>query len=113
MSGYTHALALARTQGIDARDLAPDAPGIVGLINPIIPEYAAEVDEGRHSGTDATLASAAAGMDHVIHAAQAQHLDVGVLSATRAVAGRALAEGHGEGSLSRLTDVLLRSAATR
>ncbi|MBE1484408.1 NAD(P)-dependent oxidoreductase [Plantactinospora soyae] len=113
MSGYAHALALARTQGIAARDLAPYALGIVGLMGGIIPEFAAEVDESRHPGDDATLVSAVAGMDHVIHAARAQRLDVGVLAAARAVAGRALAEGYGEDSFSRLTDVLLRSAAHR
>lgn len=103
MTGYVHALALARSQDIAARDLAPYAQGIVGLMGDIIPAFAEQVDDGHHPGEASTVVSAAAGMDHVIHAAEAAGLDTGVLRAARAAVQRAIDAGHGGEDFSVVT----------
>lgn len=106
MSGYVHALALARSQGITARELAPYARGIVDILPDVINEFAGYVDEARYPGDDSNLASAAAGMAHVVHAAEAEGIDAGVLTAALAVARRAIAAGHGTDGFARLVDTL-------
>jgi 3-hydroxyisobutyrate dehydrogenase-like beta-hydroxyacid dehydrogenase len=110
MSGYVHALALARSQGITGPDLAPYARGIVGLMPGIIDEFAGHADRREYPGEDATLASAAAGMDHVIQASEAAGLDTGALTAARAVAQRAIDDGHGAGGFSRLIETFAQRA---
>jgi 3-hydroxyisobutyrate dehydrogenase-like beta-hydroxyacid dehydrogenase len=106
MSGYVHALALARAQQIAARDLAPYAQGIVRLMREISVNLARQVDEGRYPGDASSITSAAAGMEHVIHAASQQGIDVGVLRAAAAVAQRAIDAGHGDDGFARLVEIL-------
>jgi 3-hydroxyisobutyrate dehydrogenase-like beta-hydroxyacid dehydrogenase len=110
MSGVVHAFALAAAENIAAKDLAPFAKGIGALLPDLIDEFANHVDDGHHPGDHSNILSATAGMEHVIHAAQARGIDTGVLSAARAVAQRAIDAGHGNDSFSRLAEVLGRPA---
>ncbi|MFF4157525.1 NAD(P)-dependent oxidoreductase [Streptomyces sp. NPDC001678] len=113
VSGYVHALALARAENVSGKELAPYALGITGLMSRIIPRFAEAADEGRHPGDEAGLTTAAAGMAHVIHAAGAHGLDTGVMAAAHAVARRAVEEGYGADGISRLVEVLGREARNR
>lgn len=106
MSAIVHAFALAGAENVTAKEIAPYAQAGVGLLPGIIAEFAERIDEGRHPGDRSSIASAAAGMEHIIHAAQARGLDVGVLSAARAVTQRAIDAGYGSDGFSRLTQVL-------
>ncbi|WP_436758971.1 NAD(P)-dependent oxidoreductase [Streptosporangium sp. V21-05] len=108
MSGLVHAFALAAAEGIAARDLAPLAKGIGALLPDIVDEFAEHLDSGDHPGDQSTILSAAAGMEHIVHAAQARGIDTGVLNAARAVARRAIDAGRGGDSFSRLAEVLRR-----
>ncbi|MDT3396556.1 NAD(P)-binding domain-containing protein [Streptomyces sp. B1866] len=111
MSGIVHAFALAATEDIGARELAPYAQGIGGLLPAVIDTFAQAVDAGEHPGDASSVRSAAAGMEHVVHAAQAHGLDTGVLGAALAVARRAVGEGRGDDGFSSLVEVLRRPAA--
>ncbi|MEU8204222.1 NAD(P)-binding domain-containing protein [Streptosporangium sp. NPDC049046] len=106
MSGLVHAFALASAENIAARDLAPLAKGIGALLPDIIDEFAEQVDNGEHPGDESTIVSAAATMEHVIHAARARGLDTGVMSAAHAVARQAIDAGRGGESFSLLAEVL-------
>ncbi|MCC3377381.1 NAD(P)-dependent oxidoreductase [Cohnella sp. REN36] len=112
MSGYVHALALARTEGIAARDFAVHAQGIARILPPIIDAFAAQADAGEYPGDASNLRSAAAGMEHILHASSRHGLDVGVLSAARAIARRAIDAGYAEDSFARLADVIGKPSAS-
>ncbi|PTM56661.1 NAD(P)-dependent oxidoreductase [Desmospora activa] len=105
MSGYIHALTLARTENIKAKDLAPFAKGIVDILPDIMDEFAHQVDSGHYPGDKSNLISAAAGMEHIIQTAQAHGIDTSVLNAAKAVAQRAIDTGHGTDDFSYLTEV--------
>ncbi|MFE6775959.1 NAD(P)-dependent oxidoreductase [Streptomyces sp. NPDC057702] len=109
VSGLLHAFALARKEDITARELAPFARGIFDILPPILDLLAGNVDDGVYPGDDSHIISVAAGIDHVIHAADDRDLDTGVLRAARAVAQRAIDEGHGTDGIERLTEVLGRT----
>ncbi|WEV27024.1 NAD(P)-binding domain-containing protein [Streptomyces sp. 71268] len=111
VSGLMHAFALARKEDIAARDLAPFARGILDLLPPIMDQLAGNVDDGVYPGEDSHIISVAAGIEHVIHAADDRGMDTGVLRAARAVAQRAIDEGHGTDGIERLAEVLGRPAA--
>ncbi|GAA3142206.1 NAD(P)-binding domain-containing protein [Planomonospora alba] len=106
MSGLVHAFALASAEGVAPRDLAPFAKGIGALLPAIIDEFAQDIESGRHPGDESTILSAAAGMEHIVHASRARGLDTGVLEAARSVARRAIDAGHGTDGFSRLVETL-------
>ncbi len=103
VSGMAHGFALARAEGITGAELAPFAAGIAGLLTSGVEDHAKRIDEDRHDADISNVASAAAGMAHVIHAARTRGLDTSVLRAAHAIARRVVDAGHGEDSTSRLT----------
>lgn len=106
VSGLVHGLALARAEGISGADLAPYAQSIFSLLPEMTTRFARRLDDGDHPGERSTIASAAAGLEHVIGTARTHRMDTGVLAASRAVVQRAVAAGHGDDGLSRLAAVL-------
>ncbi|MFB0842232.1 NAD(P)-dependent oxidoreductase [Paenibacillus oleatilyticus] len=111
MSGYVHALALARAENIAAKDLAVYAQGIVHIMPDIMTEFARHVDDGHYPGEKSNIVSAAAGMEHIIHAAEARGIDAGVLSAAHAVARRAIDAGQGTNGFSLLAELYGKPSA--
>ncbi|KZE80781.1 dehydrogenase [Paenibacillus elgii] len=111
MSGYIHALALARAENIAAKDLAVYAQGIVHIMPNIMTEFARQVDDGHYPGEKSNIVSAAAGMEHIIHAAKARGIDASVLSAAHAVARRAIDAGQGADAFSRLAELYGKPSA--
>ncbi|MGZ7444656.1 NAD(P)-dependent oxidoreductase [Paenibacillus sp. TH7-28] len=105
MSGYTHALALATSENIAAKDFAKFALGIAAILPGLIEEWADHVEAEHYPGHASNIISAAAGMEHIIDASRNRGIDASVLSAARATAQRAIDKGHGADSFSRLTQV--------
>ncbi|WP_326583152.1 NAD(P)-binding domain-containing protein [Streptomyces sp. NBC_00481] len=108
IAGYTHALALARAEGVTARELTPFAQGIAAILPPLFEEGAKEVDSGRHSGEGNPLTSAVSTMAHVVQVSESHGIDASVMRAAEGFARRAIALGHGTDGFTRLTDVLDR-----
>jgi 3-hydroxyisobutyrate dehydrogenase-like beta-hydroxyacid dehydrogenase len=108
MTGYAHALAVARAEGITARQLAPFAQGIGAILPPIFEETAEHVDNGTFSGEGNPLTSAASSMAHIVHASEAHGIDAGVMRAAEGLARRAIGRGHGADGFIRITELLGR-----
>lgn len=108
MSGVVHAFTLARAENVGAGELVPFAQGIIDVVSQVTAEIAGDADAGRFPGDDSTLASNAASMDHIIHAARARGVDASVMEAAKAVAGRAIDAGHGDEGFARLVELLGR-----
>ncbi|MFG3037826.1 NAD(P)-dependent oxidoreductase [Streptomyces sp. NPDC048330] len=108
MAGYVHALAVARAEGISARELAPFAQGIGAILPPLFEEWADDVDGGGFSGEGNPLTSAVSTMGHVVHAAEEHGIDASVMRAAEALAVRAVDLGYGADGFTRVTTVLDR-----
>ncbi|MDT0270396.1 NAD(P)-binding domain-containing protein [Streptomyces sp. DSM 44915] len=106
MSGYAHALAVARAEGVTGRELAPFAQGIVAILPPIFEALAGDLDDGTFSGEDNPLTSAASSMAHVIEASESHGIDAGVMRAAEGLARRVIGLGHGEGGFIRTAELL-------
>ncbi|MER5621948.1 NAD(P)-binding domain-containing protein [Streptosporangium sp. NPDC002544] len=106
MAGYAHALAVARAEGVTARELAPFAKGIGAILPPIFEEAAEEVDSGRFSGEDNPITSAVSSMAHIVHTSEAHGIDAGVMRAAEGMARRAIGRGHGTDGFIRITEIL-------
>ncbi|GGX61905.1 NAD(P)-dependent oxidoreductase [Streptomyces hiroshimensis] len=111
VAGIAHAFALAKAENIAAKDLEPFAQGIIGLLPGLTTNHAEQVDAGDYPGHISSITSAAAGMEHIIHASEDRGIDAGVLKAAKATALRAIEEGHGADGFARLTEVLGRPSA--
>ncbi|MFI0481949.1 NAD(P)-dependent oxidoreductase [Actinomadura sp. 9N215] len=106
MTGYAHALAVARAEGVSARELAPFAKGIGALLPPFIEQSAEDVDNGRYSGEDSPITSAAASMSHIVHISETHGVDAGVMRAAEGLARRVIGQGHGENGFLQITELL-------
>ncbi|MGW7619281.1 NAD(P)-dependent oxidoreductase [Streptomyces antimycoticus] len=109
MAGYAHALAVARAEGIGARELAPFAQGIGAILPPLFQETAEEVDRGTFSGEDNPITSGASTMSHIVHTSESHGIDAGVMRAAEGMARRAIGLGHGTDGFIRVAEMLGRS----
>ncbi|MFC5665266.1 NAD(P)-dependent oxidoreductase [Kitasatospora misakiensis] len=108
MAGYVHALALAKAEGISARELAPFAQGIGAILPALFTEFAEDFDSGSYSGAINPLASGVSTMAHVVHTAESHGIESGVMRAAEGLTRRTIALGHGADGVSRLAEVLGR-----
>ncbi|MBG0854279.1 NAD(P)-dependent oxidoreductase [Streptomyces spinoverrucosus] len=108
MAGYAHALAVARAEGITARELAPFAQGIGAILPPLFEAFAGDVDDATYSGELNPITSAVSSMSHIIEASEAHGIEAGVMRAVEGQARRVIALGHGTDGFTRVTDLLSR-----
>ncbi|MCG0284291.1 NAD(P)-dependent oxidoreductase [Streptomyces sp. PSAA01] len=108
MAGYAHALAVARAEGISARELAPFAQGIGAILPPLFEETAEEMDRGTFSGEGNPMTSGASTMAHIVHTSEAHGIDAGVMRAAEGMTRRAIGLGHGTEGFIRVAEVLGR-----
>ncbi|WP_320782933.1 NAD(P)-dependent oxidoreductase [Streptomyces sp. CRN 30] len=108
MAGYAHALAVAKAEGITARELAPFAQGIAAILPPLFEQFAGDVDAGDFSGDINPVTSAASSMAHIVHASEAHGIDAGVMRAAEGWARRVIGRGHGADGFIRVAELLGR-----
>ncbi|MEU7584105.1 NAD(P)-binding domain-containing protein [Streptomyces sp. NPDC041068] len=108
MTGYMHALAIAKAEGISAQELAPFAAGIGAILPAIFEASAAEVDNGTYSGEDNPITSTASTMSHVIHTSESHGIDAGVMRAAEGLVRRVIDEDHGNDGATRIVELLGR-----
>ncbi|UGQ15298.1 NAD(P)-binding domain-containing protein [Yinghuangia sp. ASG 101] len=106
MAGYAHALAVARAEGVTARELAPFAGGIGAILPPIFAATAASVDAATFDGEDNPLTSAASSIAHIIATAEAHGIDTAVIRAAEGQVRRAIGLGHGTDGFTRISALL-------
>ncbi|MFF8096105.1 NAD(P)-dependent oxidoreductase [Streptomyces sp. NPDC016675] len=105
-AGYTHALALARAEGITGAEFAPFAHGIAAILPELFTEFAADTDAGTYSGELNPITSAASTMAHVVHASEAHGIDASLMRVIEGQARRVIARGHGTDGYSRVAEVI-------
>ncbi len=108
MAGYAHALAVARAEGISARELAPFAKGIGAILPPLFEETAEEMDRGTFSGEGNPMTSGVSSMAHIVHTSEGHGIDAGVMRAAEGMTRRAIGLGHGMDGFIRVAEVLHR-----
>ncbi|GII95590.1 NAD(P)-dependent oxidoreductase [Sinosporangium siamense] len=106
MAGYAHALAMARAEGITARELVPFAKGISEIL-PWVFEVSAEgVDSGDYTDSNNPITSAASSMSHIVHVSESHGIDASVMRAAEGLARQVIGQGHGGSGFLRVTELL-------
>jgi 3-hydroxyisobutyrate dehydrogenase-like beta-hydroxyacid dehydrogenase len=104
--GIVHGFALARAQGISPSAYARFAAGIGSMLPGMITGFAEQLELDDYPGERSTIASAAAGIRHIIETASASELDTGALEAMQRTIDRAILDGAGDSGLARLSRYL-------
>ncbi|MEV5342713.1 NAD(P)-binding domain-containing protein [Streptomyces sp. NPDC052676] len=113
MGGYAHAVALARAEGVSARELAPFAQGIAAILPPLFEAFADDVDSGTYSGDVNPITSGASTMAHIVHASEAHGIEASVMRAIEGQARRVIGLGHGKDGFMRVAEMLGRTRRPR
>jgi 3-hydroxyisobutyrate dehydrogenase-like beta-hydroxyacid dehydrogenase len=108
VSGFLHALTVARANGITPSELLPHAQGIVDILPPNFEEFAERIEVGRHDNSSAPVSSVAASVRHLIAASKDAGVDAGALEAFRGYVDAAVAEGYGAEESSRIAAAMAR-----
>ncbi|MFF8731840.1 NAD(P)-dependent oxidoreductase [Streptomyces sp. NPDC015171] len=108
MAGYAHAVAIARAEGVTARELAPFAQGIGAILPPLFEEFARDADSGTYSGGINPVSSAVSTMAHVVEVSESHGIDAGVMRAVEGMARRVIGLGHGTDGIIRVAEMLGR-----
>ncbi|MEU3481440.1 NAD(P)-dependent oxidoreductase [Streptomyces sp. NPDC033754] len=108
LSSYWQALALADAHGITAAELLPYARNALDL-GRFLDFYAPRVDAGHHGGDVDRLAMGLASAEHVLHTVTDAGVDGALPAAIVDLFRRGVEAGHGDGSSSRLVEVLKKN----
>ena len=108
VSGFLHAVMVARANGIAPRELLPHVRGIVDILPPIFDEFVERIEADRHGDSSAPVSSVAASVRHLIAASQEVGVDAGVLEVFRRYVDTAVADGHGDDEASRIAAAMTR-----
>jgi 3-hydroxyisobutyrate dehydrogenase-like beta-hydroxyacid dehydrogenase len=108
VSGFMHAVNVARANGITPGELLPHARGIVDILPPIFEELAERIEADRHVDSSAPVSSVAASVRHLIAASHDAGVDAGALEAFRRYTDTAVDNGHGGEEISRIASAMTR-----
>ncbi|WP_282792598.1 NAD(P)-binding domain-containing protein [Streptomyces sp. CC224B] len=105
--GWLHGTALVGADGAKAADFGRLAVRwLGGAVSGFITRYAAQVDDGRYPGDDATVDVQIAAIGHLIHAAADRGVDNALPELLKAAMERTSAAGHGADSFASVIEVL-------
>jgi 3-hydroxyisobutyrate dehydrogenase-like beta-hydroxyacid dehydrogenase len=103
MLSWLHALAVARANGITAKELLPYAASALDL-RQFLEFYTDRIDAGEHSGDVDRLAMGVASIEHVAHTSRDSGIDPALPQAVLDIFRRGEASGHGGDSFTSLID---------
>lgn len=111
MTSFLHATAMVGADGITPSAFLPYARTIVAVLDEVLPGLAAEVEAGSYPGDTDNIGMELAAMDHIVHVSEARGIDVSVPEVTRRLLARAVEQGHGGDTFSRVVEQLREPSA--
>ncbi|MBJ3810767.1 NAD(P)-dependent oxidoreductase [Streptomyces flavofungini] len=113
-TGWLHGTALVGADKVAATEFTALANRwLGGAVSGFLTRYAAQVDEGRYPGDDATVDVQIGAIDHLIHAAADRGVDNALPELLQATMRRAQAAGHGGDSYASVIEVLRGSGGAK
>ncbi|MDF2805325.1 MAG: 6-phosphogluconate dehydrogenase [Cellulosimicrobium sp.] len=106
LNAWLQGVALLRTAGVDASAFAPFAARIAHDTVGWLPGYADQIDRGSFTPDDATLATHAGGIAHLVRVSEKLGVDSELPRLFGSVVARAIAAGQGELSYAALIEQL-------
>lgn len=107
-TGYLHAVAVARANGISAAELLPTAAGTFASMPGFLSFYTPRIDADEYPGDVDRLAMAVASVEHVLHTTEAAGVDTVLPAALLDLFRRGVTAGHAGDSVTVLAEVLAK-----
>ncbi|MDA3645366.1 NAD(P)-binding domain-containing protein [Saccharopolyspora indica] len=108
LNGFLHAAALLSSEGITTEQFLEHADPSLAALAAFLPMLGGEVDRAEHATEFGGLKHHLPSIDDLVAESRARGLDVELPAHSQALVNRALADGHGDDSYSRLVDYFKR-----
>ncbi|MEU7025237.1 NAD(P)-binding domain-containing protein [Streptomyces sp. NPDC046275] len=102
--GWLHGSALTGADGVPAGEFTALAVRWLRTVAGFLSAYAGQIDAGEYPGDDATIDIQVAGIEHLLHAAEARGVDNRLPELHLAMMREAVAAGHGSDSYARIIE---------
>ncbi|WP_371583234.1 NAD(P)-dependent oxidoreductase [Streptomyces sp. NBC_01314] len=108
--GFFQGAAAVQARGLEASSMVRFAGKWLDMIKSLLPVYAMEIDGGDYTDAASSVNLFLAGAAHDMELAEETNVDVAWLAPLHDLVERAAAAGHGDHSISALTEVLRKPA---
>lgn len=108
--GFFQGAAAVQARGLEASSMVRFAGKWLDMIKSLLPVYAGEIDSGDYTDAASSVNLFLAGAAHDLELTKETNVDVAWLAPLHDLVERAAAAGHGDHSISALTEVLRKPA---
>lgn len=113
LNGFLHGAALLGTAGVTASTFVPVASKGIGTVTGWLSGLAGQVDDGRYPAPDSTIDVHLAAMEHLVHESEALGVNAELPRLIKALADRAVADGHGGHSYAAMIEQFRKGSVER
>ncbi|WP_338068478.1 hypothetical protein [Haloactinopolyspora alba] len=113
LDGFLQGTALLTAAGVDAAAFTPVASGGLATVASWLPGYARQIDEGAYAAADSTMDTHLAAIDHLVHESESLGVSTEFPRFVKALADRAIADGHGGNGYPALIEQFRKPAGDR
>ncbi|MFY1691001.1 NAD(P)-dependent oxidoreductase [Plantactinospora sp. WMMB782] len=108
LNSFLQGVALVGTAGVDATAFAAFAGPLIGTVRDWLPDLAQQIDKRDYTARDATIGTHLGAMEHLVHESESLGVDAGLPRLLRAMADRAVADGHADSDYAALIEQFRR-----
>nr|WP_317891398.1 hypothetical protein [Saccharopolyspora pogona] len=113
LNGFLQGAALLGAAGVDAATFAPLARQGIGTVAGWLSAYAQQIDDGTYPADDSTIDTHLAAMEHLIHESEFLGVNAELPRFVKALADRAVADGHGGNSYATMIEQFRKPSEVR
>ncbi|MCT2593226.1 NAD(P)-binding domain-containing protein [Streptomyces sp. N2-109] len=113
LNAFFQGAALLGAAEVDASAYTPLAVRGIAAVTEWLPGYARQVDDGTYPGDDSTLDTHVAAMEHLVHESESLGVSAELPRYVKALADRAVADGHGGDSYAAMIEQFRKPSGTR
>lgn len=113
LNGFLYGAALLGTAGMDASTFDPFARQNIAIVAGWLSGYAQQIDEGSYPATDATIDTHVAAMNQLVHESEPLGVNAELPKFFKALADRAIAEGHGGDGYAAMIELFRKPSAVK
>jgi 3-hydroxyisobutyrate dehydrogenase-like beta-hydroxyacid dehydrogenase len=108
LNGFLHGTAILATAKVDAATAAPVMNRLIPTMTEWISRYADQIDAGKYPADDSTIDTHLAAMEHLVHESESLGVNAELPKLVKALADRAVADGHGGDSYAAMIEQFRR-----
>ncbi|AVT30573.1 6-phosphogluconate dehydrogenase [Plantactinospora sp. BC1] len=113
LNGFLQGAALVGTAGVDASTFAGIAGPLAGTVRDWLPDLARQIDGGDYRARDSTIDTHLGAMEHLVHESESLGVNADVPRLVKALADRAVADGHGGSDYAAMVEQFRKPSEVR